>query len=135
MPRLEVPTRWSPRRCSQHSFECLFGNRHIAERPHGPTTVHRFIHVHVFSALSANDSNLSFVFSVHEGIRGVVSPARYSYRYFSESASACSMSAIVSSGIRSWASVTSAEVGWASAGSHWSGFQAPLRSSDLGQCG
>ena len=31
------------------------------------------------------------------------------------------MSAIVSSGIRSWASVTSAEVGWASAGSHCSG--------------
>lgn len=61
--------------------------------------------------------------------------AGYSYRYFSESASACSMSAIVSSGIRSWASVTSAEVGWASAGSHWSGFQAPLRRSDLGQCG
>jgi hypothetical protein len=61
--------------------------------------------------------------------------ARHSYRYFSESASACSMSAIVSSGIRSWASVTSAEVGWASAGSHCSGFQAPLRSSALGQCG
>lgn len=61
--------------------------------------------------------------------------APYSYRYFSESASACSMSAIVRSGIRSWASVTSAEVGWASAGSHCSGFQAPLRSSDLGQCG
>lgn len=63
------------------------------------------------------------------------SVARYSYRYFSESASACSMSAIVSSGIRSWASVTSAEVGWASADSHWSGFQAPLRRSALGQCG
>ncbi len=61
--------------------------------------------------------------------------ACYSYRYFSESASACSMSAIVSSGIRSWASVTSAEVGWASVGSHCSGFQAPLRRSDLGQCG
>ena len=61
--------------------------------------------------------------------------ARYSYRYFSESASVCSMSAIVSSGIRSWASVTSAEAGWASAGSHSSGFQAALRSSDLGQCG
>lgn len=51
--------------------------------------------------------------------------ARYSYRYFSESASACSMSAIVSSGIRSWAGVTSAEVGWTSAGSHCSGSQAP----------
>ncbi len=61
--------------------------------------------------------------------------ARYSYRYFSDSASTRSMSAIVSSGIRSWASVTSAEVGWASAGSHCSGFQAPLRISDLGQCG
>ncbi len=61
--------------------------------------------------------------------------ASYSYRYFSDSASRCSMSAIVSSGIRSCASVTSAEVGWASAGSHCSGFQAPLRSSDLGQCG
>lgn len=61
--------------------------------------------------------------------------ARHSYRYFSESASACSMSAIVSPGIRSWASVTSAEVGWASAGSHCSGCQAPLRRSDLGQCG
>jgi hypothetical protein len=44
------------------------------------------------------------------------------------------MSAIVSAGIRSWASVTSAEVGWASAGSHCSGFQAPPRSSALGQC-
>lgn len=61
--------------------------------------------------------------------------AGYSYRYFSESASACPTSEIVSSGIRSWASVTSAEVGWASAGSHCSGFQAPLRRNDLGQCG
>lgn len=61
--------------------------------------------------------------------------ARYSYRYFSVSASACSMSAIVSSGIRNWASVTSAEVGWASVGSHCSGFQAALRRSALGQCG
>ena len=60
---------------------------------------------------------------------------RYSYRNFSESASACSMSEIVSSGNRSWASVTSAEVGWASAGNHCYGFQAPLRRSDLGQCG
>lgn len=59
----------------------------------------------------------------------------YSYRYFSDSSSARSMSAIVSSGMRSWASVTSAEAGWASAGSHSSGFHALLRSSDLGQCG
>ncbi|SER48498.1 hypothetical protein SAMN04487983_101740 [Streptomyces sp. yr375] len=61
--------------------------------------------------------------------------SRHSYRYFSESASVCSMSAIVSSGSRSWASVTSAEVGWASAGSHCSGFHAALRRSALGQCG
>lgn len=69
------------------------------------------------------------------GCRGGVVGSGYSYRYFSESASACSMSAIVNSGIRSWASVTSAEAGWASAGSHSCGFQAALRSSDLGQCG
>jgi len=61
--------------------------------------------------------------------------ARYSYRHFSESASACSMSAIVGSGIRSWACDTSVEARWASDGSHCSGFHAPLRSSDLGQCG
>lgn len=47
---------------------------------------------------------------------GEVVTARHSYRYLNESASACSMSAIVSSGVRSWASVTSAEVGWASVG-------------------
>jgi hypothetical protein len=72
---------------------------------------------------------------VTRGARPNRCAARYSYRYFSESASVCSMSAIVSSGNRSWASVTSAEVGWASAGIHCSGFQAPLRSSALGQCG
>lgn len=52
------------------------------------------------------------------GPAGASRPAYYSYRYLSMSTSACSISAIVSPGIRSWASVTSAEVGWASAGSH-----------------
>lgn len=49
MPRLEVSTRRSTCRRSQHSFEYLLGYRLIAERPHSPTTVHGFIHIHVFS--------------------------------------------------------------------------------------
>lgn len=50
MPRLEIPARRSPRRCSQHSFKYLFGYRLIAERPHGPATVDGFIHIHVLSS-------------------------------------------------------------------------------------
>ncbi|MFJ1898825.1 MULTISPECIES: hypothetical protein [unclassified Streptomyces] len=44
------------------------------------------------------------------------------------------MSAIVSSGIHSWADVVPARTGRASTGSHRSGFHAALRRGELGQC-
>ncbi|MFJ5848092.1 hypothetical protein [Streptomyces sp. NPDC092903] len=44
------------------------------------------------------------------------------------------MSATVSSGIRSWAGVVPARTGWASTGSHRSGFHVALRRGELGQC-
>jgi hypothetical protein len=49
VPRLEVPTRRSPRRRSQHSFEHLLGYRLIAERPHGPATIHGLVYIHAVS--------------------------------------------------------------------------------------
>jgi hypothetical protein len=63
MPRLEISTRRSPRGSGQHSFENLFGYRLIAERPHGPPTVHSFIHIHVVLVLSLNDNHLSTLLS------------------------------------------------------------------------
>ncbi len=59
----------------------------------------------------------------------------HSYRRRSDSRSICWICSTVRPGRSSWARVTSALVGWASAGTHCSGCQAWARISDLGQCG